>query len=727
MGQERLTTEPKENLQYGDGLLQCLEIISSLLNYRVSAQSFKAGLPAGPSGFTPALLLRAAERFNFKSRIIKKRFWQIPSLYLPCILILKDGKSCVLASLDKKSAKVYLPEDKKPRTVRISSLKNLYAGKAILITHSPLEAIDKTTTPLSWFWDTLKTFRSIYTQVIFSSALINIFLLAGTLYAMNIYDRVLPNKAFDTLMVLSIGIFVVYIFDFILRMVRGYFIDIAGKNTDVLLGSLLYERILGLQFMYRPSSSGGLANHLKEFENVREFFSSTTIVSLVDIPFSILFLFAIGMISISMVIVPVVAIILILLISFAMQPSLKGSVKNLVSQMGYKHSILMESLAGLETVKSLNAEGRMLHKWEKSVSGTALSANKVYYISLLSSNAIFFIQNAAYVFLIIMGVYEVAAGNLTVGGLIASTILTTRAIASMGSVVGLITRFNQSYTTLKLLDSIINLPPERHPGVRYLHRGKPQGNIEFIDVDFSYPGQKLKALNNMSFTIKAGEKVAFIGKMGSGKTTIEKLILGLYHPNSGTILLDGTDIRQLDPSAIRSAIGYVSQEVCLFQGTARDNITIAHATWNDESLLKAAEVSGADDFIRHHPLGYDMPIGEGGVGLSGGQRQSIAIARALFQEPTILLLDEPSASMDPESEYQLIKRLESYAAEKTLLVITHRNAVLSLVDRIVIVDQGRIVADGPKDKILEMLAKGTKQQSPLKEESLSQKKRGMNV
>lgn len=713
--EEGYSTEQLKELHYGDGLLHCLEIISGLLNYRVSADSFKAGLPVGPSGFSPSLLLRAAERFHFKTKIAEKNLKQIASLFLPCILLLQGGRSCVLVALDADQATIYFPEDKhNPRMVTVSELKELYTGKLILIAHKPLASVGQTETPLRWFWDTLKIFSSIYLQVILSSALINIFLLAGTLYAMNIYDRVLPNKAFDTLFVLSVGVFIVYLFDFLLRMTRGYFIDIAGKNADVLLGSFLYERILGLQFMHRPASSGGLAHYLKEFEGVREFFSSTTIVTLVDIPFAILFLIAIGMISTSMVIVPVVAIFLILFISFIMQPSMKGSVKNLLSQMEYKHGILMESLTGLETVKSLNAEGRMLHKWEQSVSGTALAANKVYYMALLSSNSIFFIQNAAYVFLIVIGVYEVAATRLTVGGLIAATILTTRAIASMGSVVALTARFNQAYTALKLLDVIVNLPSERHSTIQYLHRKGLQGDIEFVDVDFSYPIQKLKALKNMSFKIKAGEKVALVGRMGSGKTTIEKLILGLYQTQSGTILLDGIDMRQLDPTEVRSSIGYVGQDVHLFRGTVRENIAIAQAKWDDEQILKAAKIAGVDDFVRHHPSGYDMPIGEGGTGLSGGQRQSIAVARALLHDPSVLLLDEPSAAMDPESEYQFIKRLEAHIPDKTLIVVTHRNSVLSLVDRVLIIDDGRVIADGPRDKILELLMKGAAQQ-PLPE------------
>jgi len=473
------------------------------------------------------------------------------------------------------------------------------------------------------------------------------------------------------------------------------------------LGSYLYERILGLQLIHRPSSTGGLAHYLREFEGVREFFSSTTIVSLVDIPFAILFLVAIGMISPLMVIVPTIAIMLIVIISFLMQPSLKGSVKNLLSQMEYKHGILMESLTGLETVKAMNAEGRMLYKWEQTVSGTALAANKVYYLTLLSSNSIFFIQNAAYVFLIVIGVYEVAAGSLTVGGLIAATILTTRAIASMGTVVALTSRFNQAYTALQLLDLIVNLPAERATHLRYLRRDKIQGDIEFVDVNFSYPGQKLNALKNVSFKIKAGEKIGLIGRMGSGKTTIEKLILGLYQPTSGTILIDGIDIRQLDPVEIRATVGYVPQEIYLFKGTIRENIAIAHATSDDEQILKAAKTAGVDNFVRHHPSGYDMLLGESGAGLSGGQRQAVAVARALLHEPSILLLDEPSASMDPESEFHLIKQLETHAVDKTMIVVTHRNSVLSLVDRIMVIDKGQIVSDGPRDKILSILASGT--------------------
>jgi ATP-binding cassette subfamily C protein LapB len=709
---ENRQTEPEENVRYGEALLQCLEIISGLLNYHVSAQSFKAGLPIGPSGFAPSHLLQAAERFHFRSKIVTRSLKDLSPLLLPCILILRGGRSCVLVGLDKEGASVYFPEDKKtPQTIATAELGELYTGKLILIAHRPVQKVGATNEPLQWFWDTLRVFSSIYTQVILASALINIFLLAGTLFAMNIYDRVLPNKAFDTLFVLSVGILVIYMFDFLLRMLRGYFIDIAGKNADVLLGSFLYERILGLQFKHRPVSAGGLAHYLREFEGVREFFSSTTIVSLVDIPFAILFLVAIGMISLSMVIVPIVAIILILIMSAVMQPSMKGSVKNLLSQMEYKHGILMESLSGLETVKSMNAEGRMLHKWEESVSGTALAANKVYYMTLLSNNAIFFVQNAAYVLLIVIGVYEVAAGNLSVGGLIAATILTTRAIASMGSVVGLTARFNQAYAALKMLDIIVNLPAERSRTMRYIHRTKLEGDIDFVDVEFSYPGQKLKALKNITFKIKAGEKVAIIGRMGSGKTTIEKLILGLYQPDEGTLLIDGIDSRQLDPVEIRSSIGYVPQEIYLFRGTVRENIAIASASFDDAAILAASKIAGVDDFVRQHPMGYDMPIGEGGSGLSGGQRQSIAVARALLHDPTMLLLDEPSASMDPESEYLFIKRLEEHIPDKTLLVITHRNSVLTLVDRILVIDKGRVVADGPRDKILEMLIKGTVQKN----------------
>jgi ATP-binding cassette subfamily C protein LapB len=702
-----------ETLDYGEELLHCLEMITGLLDHQVSASSLKAGLPIDSSGFGPNLLMRAAEKFDFKAKISTRDLRDISSLTLPCILLLKHRKACVLVKIHKRMATVYFPgKNREFSVIPLAELKKLYSGKVILIAYKPFLGTRRESTPLNWFWDTLRIFGGIYYQVIVSTILINIFLLFGTLYAMNIYDRVLPNRAFDTLFVLSVGIFIVYVFDFILRMVRGYFIDIAGKNADVLLGSFLYEKILGLQFMHRPPSAGGLAHHLREFEGVREFFSSSSIVALVDIPFAFLFLLAIGLISFSMVMVPIVAIILIVGISLMMQPSMKGSVQNLLSQMEYKHGILMESLTGMETIKSLNAEGKILHRWERSVSGASLAANRLYFLTLLSSNFIFFIQNAAYVFLIILGVYEVAGETLTVGGLIACTILTTRAIASMGSVVGLVARFNQSYTALKLLDVLVNLPAERPLGVRYLKREALKGDIEFIDVDFSYPGQKLKALRNLSFKINAGEKVAVIGRMGSGKSTIEKLILGLYYPHSGTILMDGIDLRQLDPVEIRASIGYVSQDVYLFRGTVRENIAFSSPLPDDKKVLRAAQIAGVDDFVRHHPLGYDMPVGEGGAGLSGGQRQAIGVARALMNDPQILLFDEPSASMDPQSEFELIKRLEEYMPDKTLILVTHRNTVLSLVERIIIIEQGNIFADGSHDQILEMLSSASEKETP---------------
>lgn len=690
----------KKPIGYGDSLPNCFEIISGLLHHRVSATSLKAGISIGPSGLTPSLFLQAVERFKFKAKVIQRRLNEIRPELLPCILILKEGHTCVLVSLNQNHAIIYLPEDKtNPITIPITQLEALYTNRAVLIAHRPLENLAQSKSPLDWFWGTLKIYRGIYTQVILASFFINSLLLAGTLYAMNIYDRVLPNKAFDTLYVLSIGVFIAYIFDFVLRITRGYFIDTSGKNIDILLGRFLYERILGLQFAHRPASSGGLAHHLREFESVREFFASTTIVSIIDVPFALLFLGAITMISGTMAIVPIVAILLIVGINYIMQPSTKGAVTNFLAQLEYKHGILMESLSGLETVKAMNAEGRMLHKWEQSVASTAHASNKLYWLSLISSNISFLLQNVAYVFLLILGVYENSEGNLTVGGLIAATILTTRAIASMGNVVAMVAKFNQAYSSLKILDKIINLPAERPPSMQYIHRDKLQGDIEFVEVEFSYLDQKIKTLNNMSFKIQAGEKVAISGAVGSGKTTIEKLILGLYHPTSGTILLDEIDSRQLDPAEVRASIGYVPQDVFLFRGTLRENITIAHYNVTEEQLLKATKIAGVDDFARLHPLGYDMLIGEGGAGLSGGQRQAVAIARALINNPPILIFDEPTSAMDIESEFRLIKRLKQIIIDKTVILVTHRNSLLTLVNRVLLIEQGRVFGDESRETI----------------------------
>lgn len=683
-----------ETQGYGEDLLHCLEVISHLLNNPVTAESFKSMMPIGELGFTPALLERSVERFSFISKLVKKSLKDI-SEFTPCILLLHHRKSCVLIEIKDRQAIVAFPQDKNRRiAVPLRELERLYSGRAILMAYKPLKFIDEDAEkPLSWFWNTLKLFKRKYRSVIWSTVIINILLFAGTIYAMIIYDRVVPLKNFDTLNVLSLGVIIVYVTDFILRMVRGYFVDEAGKKADILLGAHLYERILGLKIMHRPPSSGGLAHYMKEFENVREFFSSTTIVSLIDVPFALLFLFGIWLVSPTMVLVPFCAVLLILISTFCLRPAFKGSVQNLLANMNYKHGFLLESLNSLETVKAINAEGYMLHQWEESVLETAGAANKVRYFSLLTANGHYFIQNLAYVALIVLGVHEVSAGHLTVGGLIAVTILTTRTIASVTSIASIGGRFTQCMASLNLLNKIICLPSERPSQKKFIPHAKLKGKIEFKDVTFSYANRTTPVLDKISFKIEPGEKVAIMGKVGCGKSSIAKLILGLYQSDSGMILVDNLDISFINPSDVRTNIGYVSQVVSLFKGDLRYNIMMPNPAGGDELMLHVSHIAGVHKFANVHPLGYEMPVEEGGEGLSGGERQAVSIARSLIRNPPILLFDEPTSTMDKQTEVEFIEKIQHYAHDKTLIIITHSSALLSLVDRVIILDQGNIVSD----------------------------------
>ena len=700
---------PPASLKNLDPLLECLVMISGLYDRHTTATSLKVGIPLVNGKFTPDLFVRAAERIDIEALEVSKEFENITNDTVPCVLILRDGDACVLENIDEKHAQVMFPGGKlRSRSIPINELRKRFDGKVILthkrwedqtVTEDPSELLQK-----SWFWGTLLQFWPIYSQVIVTSIFINLFTLASTVFVMAVYDRVVPNNALSTLWFLAIGVLIVFIFDFILRVIRGYFLDVAGKNADILLASRLYEHVLGMKLESRPKSSGTLAHQLREFETLREFISSATLSALVDLPFIFLFIFIIYLIAGPVALVPLCMVPLVLLSSYLLQKPLVSSIRKTYAEGGQKHALLIQSIQGLETIKGLGVEGKMQSSWEHFVAQAAASTNATRFLSALAINLSTLAQNITIVGVMIVGVYEIAEQQLTMGGLIACSILSGRAMGPLTQVVSLLTRLNQSMESLKRLNQLIQLPVERPKSVRFVHRPSFQGGIEFKDVDFAYPGHKGLILNKLSFKINPGEKIALIGRIGSGKTTIEKLILGFYSPKLGTVLIDGTDIRQIDPSDLRANIGYIPQDIFLFGGTIRHNITMGGNAVDDQSLLRASTLAGVHDFVSKHPLGYDIPVGEGGTELSGGQKQTIAIARALVRDPAIFLFDEPTAMMDSSSEKAFIQRIqEILKAHKTLILVTHRPSLLAFVDRILVIDGGRVVADGPKEQILEAL------------------------
>jgi ATP-binding cassette subfamily C protein LapB len=515
-----------------------------------------------------------------------------------------------------------------------------------------------------------------------------------------------PNSAFDTLWALAVGVLIAYLFDFLLRNLRAYFADVAGKNADVLIASRLMQQLTGMRLDHRPDSVGTLANNLREFETLREFFSSTTLMALVDLPFILLFIALIGYIGGWLAFAPLLAVPLVILVGLSLQRSFRQVVGESYREGAQKNAMLVEVINGLETIKTSMAEGQIQKRWEEVVGLNARSTGRV---KALANFSMTFSQAAAQLVgltIIVGGVYLIANGKLTLGGLIACNILVGRTMAPLGAVAAMLTRLQQSRTALKSLEQLMELPNERPLGQEFIRAKDLEGSLELDNVQFQYPNAQMPALQGVSLRIRPGERVGIIGRTGSGKSTIGRLCLGLYQPQEGSLRLGGIDLRQLHVADLRHRIGYVSQDLQLFYGSIRENITFGAPYVDGQAILRAATLAGVTDFVRGHPAGFDWQVGERGTGLSGGQRQTVAIARALLLDPEILILDEPTSAMDNAAEAQFRQRLGSILDGKTLVIFTHRTSMLQLVDRIIIMDGGKVVADGPKQEILKDLRDG---------------------
>jgi ATP-binding cassette subfamily C protein LapB len=699
--------QPPEN-----SLLDCLLLLSTLFHKPASKETLTAGLPDSGDGMSPKLFIRAAARIGLSAKLVRRSLDEISPLVLPAVLLLNDRRACLLVGKNPDgSMQIVLPETGGgERAISFEELAPLYSGNA-LFTRPAMRFESRTADSLQprarhWFWSVVAQSWPIYGEVLVASLFINLFALVIPLFTMNVYDRVVPNRALETLWGLAIGAIIVVVFDLLIRSLRGYFIDMAGKKIDIVLSAAIFERVLGIRFAARPASVGAFASSLQDFEAFREFLTSITITALVDLPFVFVFLIAIYWVGGPLVWVSLIAFPMIALAAFFLHGPLSEIVQANCRLAAQRQATLIETLVGLECIKVTNAEGQAQRKWEQAIGDMARLAMKSRFLSAMAVNLSVFAQQVASIAVLVYGVYLIGEERLTMGSLIACSILTGRALAPLSQVAALITRFHQSRLALNSIDRLMHLPIERPPDKEFVQRGKLRGAIEFSHVSFSYPGTEVLALDDVSFRIAPGERVAFIGRVGSGKTTIEKLILGLYVQSAGAILIDGIDSRQIDPAALRSDIGYVPQDITLFYGSVRDNIVLGAPYADDKAVLRAAQIAGVTEFVNRSPYGFDLPIGERGEGISGGQRQAIAIARAELLAPPLLLLDEPSSSLDNRSEEQLKIRLDAALAERTLILISHRASLLTLVNRLIVIDQGRVLADGPKEKVLAALAEG---------------------
>ncbi|MET1115678.1 MAG: type I secretion system permease/ATPase [Comamonas sp.] len=703
---------PADHEVHADPLLECLVQLTHLHGNPYSAQALSNGLPLVEQRLTPSLLARAAARAHFTTRIVPREIDGVPEGLLPAILILNGNRACLLLrTLPDGRLLVQYPEIGSPVEVERATLAQEYAGMMCFVRPQfrfEQRSVQKGIEPRSghWFWAVVLDNRRLYRDALLAAILINLFALAMPLFSMNVYDRVVPNNAVETLWVLAIGISLVLVFNFVLSTARAYVVDAASKRVDVQLSAQIMERVLDLRMEARPASVGSFAANLRSFESVRDFIASASLTTLVDLPFVLLFLLVLAWISPWMLIPPVVAILAILLVSFWAQARMESLTLKTFQAASQRNALLVESLTNLEAVKTLNAQSGVQRLWESSTQYIAYMGGKIKFISSGTVNFVQTMQQLVSVAVVIIGVYQVQESALSMGGIIAASMIAGRCLAPFGQVAGLMMQFHNARTSLHSIDSYMKMPVEHGPEREFVSRPDLRGAIEFRNVSFSYPGSDQASLSGVSFSVKPGERVGLIGRIGSGKTTLEKLVLGLYQPTEGAVLIDGIDARQIDPVDLRRAIGHVPQDAMLFYGSLKYNLLIGAPHAGEREMLHAARIAGVDDFAAQHPKGYAMNIGERGESLSGGQRQSIAVARALINDPPMLLLDEPSSNLDNQSEAQLKRRLQEAAEGKTVLLVTHRTALLTLVDRLIVIDGGRIVADGAKDQVIEALKQG---------------------
>lgn len=692
-------------------LVQCLSLLAKREGRSVSPAVIAAGLPAGAAAGRPSVILRAAKAVGIEAGIVSRPdLGQISSLTLPCVLILQNNGACILSALDENSATVIFPErGSMERRVTRGALEKEYIGYAVFVKiaaeldarASKIRLVEHS----RWFWGTLAGFLPIYKHVFGASLIVNLLTLAAPLFFMNVYDRVVPNgiNAIETLWTLGIGILIAYVFDFILRNLRSYFVDVAGRNADVIMAGKLMQHVLALRLDNKPDSTGSMANNIREFESLREFFSSTTMMTLVDLPFLILFLGIIAMIGGWVVAVPLLAIPIVLVMGFFMQLPMQHISERGFKENMQKNALLVEIINGLETVKTSMAEGRVQAIWDKVVNLSSISNANSKRMTTLSMTSTILLTQLVSVGVIVVGVYLYIDGKISMGGIIACNMLAGRSMAPLSQLAGMFARLQQSRMALKALDQLMELPTEKVAEDGYVEFGELEPSIQLEGIFFKYPNNERFALENVNMIIRPGERVGIIGSMGSGKSSLGRLCMGLYQPTEGAVRMGGVDIRQIDTTTLRSRFGYVSQDNYLFYGTVRDNIAFGTLNVDDRMILRAANIAGVTDFVRSNPAGFGMQVGERGMNLSGGQRQSVAIARALLRDPDIFIFDEPSSNMDNASENRLKQRLTSVLNGKTVILITHHLSMLDLVERLVVMEAGRILADGPKNDVLNYL------------------------
>lgn len=698
----------------GDVLFQCLAWVAAYHGDERSVTAWRQGIAHDGDAANPQAVIQAAEGAGYVASLVARTMTELPDYVLPAIVLLHDGQAAVLVRrFDDGTVEAALPESPDallPVRIPLDELLSRGTGFHILVkpVARPDERAGSPLPPshLHWFWGTLWRYRSYYGNAVLAAVLINVLTLAGTFFTMNVYDRVVPTRAYPTLWALAIGTLLAMCFEFATRQMRSHLVDLAGKKVDLVLGALLFRQALGIRLEARPASSGAFANRLREFESVREFTTSATVSALTDLPFALLFLAVIVSIGGPLAWVPALAIVLVVIAGLAVQWPLARHMRENLREASLKHGLLIETLEGIETIKAVNGQSRMQKSWEDYSAAAASSFMKSRMLTSLAMGFVTFVQQIETVVLIVWGVYLIHQGAMSQGALIGVVMLARQVVSPLGQVVSLAVRFQQAKASLASLGALMKEPTDHDASQRYLSRPRFHGGLRTEALRFTYPQNKLPALDGLNLSIRPGERIAILGRIGSGKSTLLRLLSALYLPTQGSVFADDVDLRQIDPADIHHNVGLVTQDCKLFHGTLRDNLRLGVPQASSNRILAVCRITGLDAIVARHPQGLDMLLGEGGAGLSGGQRQLVALARCLLADSPVLLMDEPTSAMDAQTESAFIAQLKQMPGQRTLIIATHRVSLLDLVDRVIVLDQGRVIADGPKRQLMQVLTSG---------------------
>ena len=656
---------------------------------------------------------KLAEKIGLQATVQPVSALRTGNADLPGLLMSSEGDWSVVVAYGDQAGHFMCADPEQPNKVYATSGQDLLGDKRQFISFSKIYLNDQSDVGLTrlgeierqhWLRSAIAPYWRSFIRVGIAALCINLLALASPLFVMNVYDRVLPNEAISTLWVMAAGVGIAFLFDFLLKTARASLIDYTGRKIDLRIADVLFEKVLNTSMSARTMSTGEYANRVLQYEFVRDFFTSNTVATLIDSAFISVFIIVIYLIGGVMAFVPAAAVVAVIIVGLVAQKSIARRMAAASNEAALRNSLLVEAISTSETIKTLKAEPVMARKWRELSVLSSHTSEQIKSVSSTAVNATQFIQQLVSVGIILVGAYLFQRAEVTTGAIIASVILAGRAVAPLGQITMTLARLRQALLSLQILDKIMGQPEDTPTTVGFVNRTVKSGSLKFDNVTFRYPRSDQNALDGVSFSIKSGERVGIIGRIGSGKTTVGRLVGQIFVPDEGKVFYDGIDGRQYHPAEVRNAVAIAGQSSDLFTGSIKENLLLGNPLATDEELIDVAARVGIESFISRHPRGFDLPVGEAGCFLSSGQKQSVAIARLLLSRPKIIFLDEPSGAMDLASERQLLKCLRQAVPEDvTLLISTHRHSMLDLVDRLIVIDNGRILADGPKAAVLQAL------------------------